>query len=981
MKVSAAQPFQIVYSVFQHEYLGYVFESYIVHLDDRGKLTYQHQNISHKNAREFSKGLDDRDFKLIEIMDAMQQDVIVKKFSAKQMKPEEFFSKTYDKVKGNELIQEQIEDYMEKRRAQVLDLLKGKMVFEMGNDGEPTWRKLEVMDKKAVVQFHFRRTADNTNYYPTLLYEDKKLDLPNTAAFLVCKHPAWLVLNGKLYGFEKGVDGKKLIPFLSKKFVVIPKNLEETYYNRFVAPLIASFDEIEAQGFEIQKHEHDPHPVLTLSELHTVQSSQAATLFDTNPTPQEDKTDESGKLVFDLSFKYGKYRFRGDASGAVNVSVEKLEEQYIFHRVTRKPEIEKKFLQTLQKLGLPFKDFRVAVPKSEAFSWLNENRVNLLNLGFEVSQPESRDKKYFVGKAVIEVEVKENIDWFDIHAKIRFGDFEIPFKELRKLIMRKKVEFKLPNGEIAIIPEAWLTKYSDLFALSETEGKNEKPVLRKHHLALVKELEDGNLAKVHISERLRSLSSFNGIKNYEMPEGFNGELRPYQKAGYNWLRFLNDFRLGGVLADDMGLGKTVQTLTLLQSEKEANHGTSLLVMPTSLIYNWEMEARKFTPHLRILTYTGTQRNKDVKRFDQYDLVLTSYGITRLDVEALKNFYFNYIILDESQVIKNPSSNIAQAVRELKSRQKLALTGTPLENTTLDLWSQMTFINPGLLGPQAYFKNEFLNPIEKKGDEVRSKRLHTIIKPFMLRRHKSQVATELPEKVENVQYSEMSAAQEEKYEEAKAFYRGRILDLIDKEGIGNSRFMILEGLTKLRQLANHPRMTDPSYTGDSGKFEDITHMLASALTEDHKVLVFSQYVKHLELVKQYLKEQKIDFAYLDGSSTDRKEQVERFNKDPKIKLFLISIKAGGLGLNLTEADYVFILDPWWNPAVEAQAVDRAHRIGQKKKVFTYKFITRNTVEEKILQLQQRKLKLTTELITTEESIMKQLTREDIAQMLA
>lgn len=981
MKVSAAQPFQIVYSVFQHEYLGYVFESYIVHLDGRGKLTYQHQNISHKNAREFAKGLDERDFKLIEIMDSMQQDMIVKKFSTKQMKSEEFFSKTFDKAKGNELVQEQIDDYMEKRRAQVLDLLKGKMVFEMGNDGEPTWRKLDVMEKKAEVQFHFMRTAENTNYYPTISYSDTKLDLPNATAFLVCKQPAWLVLNGKLYGFEKGVDGKKLVPFLSKKSVIIPKNLEETYYNRFVSPLIATFSDVEAQGFEIQKHDHDPHPVLTLSELHTVQSSQAATLFDSNPTPQEDKTDESGKLVFDLSFKYGKYRFRGDAFGEVNVSVEKNEDQYIFHRVTRKSEIEKKFLQTLQKLGLPFKDFRVAVPKSEAFSWLNENRVNLLNLGFEVSQPESRDKKYFVGKAVIEVEVKENIDWFDIHAKIRFGDFEIPFKELRKLIVRKKVEFRLPNGEIAIIPEAWLTRYSDLFALSETEGKNEKPVLRKHHLALVKELEDTNLAKVHISERLRSLNSFTGIKNYDMPAGFSGELRPYQKAGYNWLRFLNDFRLGGVLADDMGLGKTVQTLTLLQAEKEAGRGTSLLVMPTSLIYNWEMEAAKFTPDLRILTYTGTQRNKDVKRFDKYDLILTSYGITRLDVEAIKNFYFNYIILDESQVIKNPSSNTAQAVRELMSRQKLALTGTPLENTTLDLWSQMSFINPGLLGPQAYFKNEFLIPIEKKGDEARSKRLHTIIKPFMLRRHKSQVATELPEKVENVQYCEMTTSQEEKYEEAKAFYRGRILDLIDKEGIGNSRFMILEGLTKLRQLANHPRMTDTSYTGDSGKFEDITHMLANALTEDHKVLVFSQYVKHLELVKKFLKEQKIDFAYLDGSSTDRKEQVERFNKDPKLKLFLISIKAGGLGLNLTEADYVFILDPWWNPAVEAQAVDRAHRIGQKKKVFTYKFITRNTVEEKILELQKRKLKLTTELVTTEESIMKQLTREDIAQMLS
>ena len=527
----------------------------------------------------------------------------------------------------------------------------------------------------------------------------------------------------------------------------------------------------------------------------------------------------------------------------------------------------------------------------------------------------------------------------------------------------------------------WLTKYADLFALSETEGNNERPVLRKHHLNLVKELEEGNLAKVHLSEKLRSLSAFNGFKNYPVPEGFRGELRPYQRAGYNWLRFLNEYKLGGCLADDMGLGKTVQTLTLLQSEKDSGAGTTLLIMPTSLIYNWEMEATKFTPGLKILNYTGTLRNKDVTRFENYDLVLTSYGITRLDVELLQKFYFNYVILDESQVIKNPSSNIAKAVRELKSRHKLVLTGTPIENTTLDLWSQMSFINPGILGTQTYFRNEFQNPIEKKADETRSKKLGMIIKPFILRRHKSQVATELPEKVENIQYSVMTPEQEKKYEEVKTHYREKIFKLIEQEGLGNSRFMILEGLTKLRQLANHPRMIEQGYTGDSGKLEDITHMLQNAMGEGHKILVFSQFVKHLDLVKQYLKTNKIDFAYLDGSSTDRKEQVERFNKDQKLKIFLISIKAGGLGLNLTEADYVFILDPWWNPAVEAQAIDRAHRIGQKKKVFTYKFITRNTVEEKILMLQQKKLKLTHELITTEESFMKQLSKEDIEQMLA
>lgn len=980
MKVSASQPFQIIYSLYLHEYLGFIFESYIVHLDEKGKLTYQHQNISSKNAREFSKGLDDRDFELIEAIDSMHQDVIVKKFSTKVVKPEEFLTKTFDKSKGNEMLQEQIEDYMEKRRAKILEKLKGKQLFEMGNDGEPTWRKIEVLDKKATIQFHFMRTNDQTNYYPSIFYQGKKLDLPDPTAYLVCKAPAWMVFNGKLYGFEKFVDGKKLIPFLSKKNVVIPKNVEETYYNRFVAPLIASFDEVEANGFEINKSTYDPHPVLTLSELHTAQTTTAPSLFN-DGAPQEDTSDESGKIVFDLSFKYGKHRFRGDNIGPVSVTVEKLGENYIFHRVTRKNEAEKNFLNTLQKLGLPMKGFRVAIPKAEAFSWLNENRVNLLNFGFEVSQPETRDKKYFVGKAVIEVEVRENIDWFDIHAKIRFGEFEIPFKELRRLILRKKVEFKLPNGEIAIIPEVWLTKYADLFALSETEGSNERPVLRKHHLNLVKELEDGNLAKVHLSEKLRSLSSFSGFKNYPVPAGFKGELRPYQRAGYNWLRFLNEYRLGGCLADDMGLGKTVQTLTLLQAEKDSGAGTSLLIMPTSLIYNWEMEANKFTPGLKIMNYTGTLRNKDISRFDQYDLVLTSYGITRLDVELLQKFYFNYIILDESQVIKNPTSNIAKAVRELKSRHKLVLTGTPIENTTLDLWSQMSFINPGILGTQSYFRNEFQNPIEKKSDESRSKKLGAIIKPFLLRRHKSQVATELPEKVENIQYCVMTPEQEKRYEETKTQYREKIFKLIEQEGLGNSRFMILEGLTKLRQLANHPRMIEQSYTGDSGKLEDITHMIHNAMGDGHKILVFSQFVKHLDLVKQYLKHNKIDFAYLDGSSIDRKDQVERFSKDPHLKIFLISIKAGGLGLNLTEADYVFILDPWWNPAVEAQAIDRAHRIGQKKKVFTYKFITRNTVEEKILKLQQKKLRLTNELITTEESFMKQLTKEDIEQMLA
>lgn len=982
MKVSATQPFQLIYSLYQHEYLGYIFEAFIVKLDERGKLTYQHQNISSKNAREFAKGLDDRDFELIDLMDSMNQDVVLRTYSKKIMKPDEFFNRVYKREKGDErLLQEQIDTYMEKRRASILEKLKGKRLYEMGNDGEPTWRKLEVADHRASIRFYFQRTAENTTYYPVITYDDKPIDLPSPNAYMVCRNPAWMVVNGKLYGFDKPVDGRKLQPFLAKKTIVIPKNLEENYYANFISSLIGTFEDIDVKGFQIVKNGHEPHPLLTISELPPLASKDVPGLFEA-ADGAPNLSDEAGKIVFDLSFKYGKHKIRGGDPDPVSVTMEKNEDDYIFHRIKRDTDTEKKFAGTLIKLGLPIGgNFRVAIDKAQAFSWINENRVNLLNFGFEVSQPDNRDKKYFVGKAVIELEVKESIDWFDIHARIRFGEFEISFKELRKLILKKKVEFKLPNGEIAIIPDAWLVKYGDLFALSETHGKNEKPVLRKYHVSLVKDLQEGNLAKVYISDRLKNLQNFTGIRDYPLPQGFTGQLRPYQKAGYNWLRFLNEFNLGGCLADDMGLGKTVQTLALLESEKEkGNVGTSLLIMPTSLIYNWEMEAAKFTPNLKILTYTGTNREKNIQKFNQYDVVLTSYGITRLDVEMLQQFFFNYIILDESQVIKNPSSNIAKAVLQLKSRHRLTLTGTPLENTTMDLWSQMTFINPGLLGGQSYFKNEFQAPIEKQKDEAKTRKLNAIIKPFILRRLKSQVATDLPEKVENIYYTNLSPAQEQKYEEAKSFYRSKILDHIEREGINNSRMTILEGLTKLRQLSNHPRMVDMTYKGDSGKLEDLSHMIESALLEGHKLLIFSQFVKHLEIVRELLNHRKIQYAYLDGSSMDRKDQVERFNKDPDLKIFLISIKAGGLGLNLTQADYVFILDPWWNPAVEQQAIDRAHRIGQKKKVFTYKFITRNTVEEKILHLQKHKLKLSENLITPEESIVKMLTRQDIEMML-
>ena len=980
MKVSTSEPFQLIYSLYQHEYLGYLFESFVIQLDGKGRLTLQHQNISSKNASEFAENLDERDYDLIQLMDQMQQEAIVHRFYKKKVKPAEFFFKVFDEEKGDKVLRETIAQFLEQKRAKILSMMEGKMIFEMGRDGEPAWRKIEFMSKKATVLFHFRRNEDNTHYFPTIKHDGERLEWQYNDSYLICKEPAWLIANHKLYNFAKGVDGNKLKPFLNKKFIVIPKKVEHTYFEKFVTQLVASFD-VYAKGLEINTERYPLVPKLTFSELAT--STPAPTLFDSSAGGAvAEAVNEDVKILFRLFFQYGEYTFSADKSVTSSVKLEQKGDDYIFHKVKRDLENESRIIQRLSESGLKFKNGRVTLPRGLAFSWIAENNQFIEDEAFILTQTNVEQRKYFIGESKIDIKVNESIDWFDIHALVKFGDYEIPFDQLRQMINSKTREITLPNGEIAVIPDAWFVNYSELFAFMEdAEVTGEGLRLRKHHLALIQDLENGNLAQVKMDRKLQRLKDFEQIEDYPVSGSFKGELRPYQKAGYNWMQFLSSYKFGGCLADDMGLGKTVQTLAMLQAEKDKGiKNATLLVMPTSLVYNWEIEAKKFTPKLKILVYTGTSRNKNSESFEGYDVVLTSYGIVRLDIEILRTYYFHYVILDESQAIKNPNSNIAKSVRKLKSRYRLILTGTPLENSTLDLWSQMSFVNPGLLGTETFFKNEFQYPIEKKHDVDKTKRLNTIIKPFILRRKKSQVAKDLPEKVENVTYCSMSAEQAEKYEEVKSHYRNQILDNIEKNGRNKSQFLLLQGLTQLRQIANHPKMVDPDYDGDSGKLEDITHMIQSALSDNHKVLVFSQFVKHLDIVREYLNEQHLQYSYLDGSTRDRQNQVDRFQNDDSIRLFLISLKAGGLGLNLTKADYVFLLDPWWNPAIEAQAVDRAHRIGQTKTVFTYKFIAKDTVEEKILALQQSKIRLASDLITTEESFIKKLSTNDIEDLL-
>ncbi|GAB2779140.1 hypothetical protein GCM10027275_23340 [Rhabdobacter roseus] len=966
----------------EHEFLGYLFESFVVQLDSRGDLTLQIQNISYKNVNEFAAGLDEADFELVRLIDEIQQDVILRKFNTRKLSPVDFFFKVYDAQKGDKVLQEAIAGYLEGIKAQILDNLKGKEIFVMGNDGNPTWKQIYWQPEKAQVRFHLVRNEENTHYYPTLKHAGQKLDFQYNDGIIICDEPAWLVVKDQLYHFEGKVDGKKLRPFLNKRFIVIPRKVEDQYYRKFVLPLIASYD-VKGRGIEIRNESQLPRPILTLTELNSKVSS-APVLFglDEDAPPEESEQDEESDLAIDLSFQYGSFSFHFDSfAHDSNVSLEKRDEDYIFHKIRRDLRAERQRINQLKEWELDLRKGRVVMPRNRAFGWIQRMAPQLAEHGIQVQQNASDAKRYFLGYSSLDVSITEGHDWFDIQARVRFGEYEIPFIKLRQYILHQKREFLLPNGEVAVIPEWWFTKYSELFAFAEHDPQLDSLRLCKHHLMLVQELQKESLAATVMSRRLENLRDFQRIEEYAPPERFQGLLRPYQKAGYDWLRFLNQYRFGGCLADDMGLGKTVQTLAFLQSQKEAGSTQpSLLVMPTSLLYNWALEAQRFTPELRICMYTGTYRDKNTEQFENYDLILTSYGIVRLDIDLLKTYRFHYVILDESQAIKNPSSNITKAVKQLNSAHRLILTGTPLENSTLDLWSQMTFINPGLLGSQKFFRDQYQVPIEKRNDEERMQRLYNLIKPFILRRHKSQVATDLPAKIESIHYSEMSPEQEKQYEEAKSYYRNLILKSIDEEGMARSQMVVLQGLTKLRQLANHPRMVDPGYEGDSGKFEDVLRKLETAVGENHKILIFSQYIRHLDLFRKYLDQQQVPYAYLDGSTKDRQAQVEYFQNDESLKLFLISLKAGGLGLNLTAADYVFILDPWWNPAIEAQAIDRAHRIGQDKTVFTYKFITKNSVEEKILALQRTKRQLADDLISNEDGFIKALSREDVLALL-
>ncbi|MBI5858375.1 MAG: SNF2 helicase associated domain-containing protein [Sphingobacteriales bacterium] len=730
--------------------------------------------------------------------------------------------------------------------------------------------------------------------------------------------------------------------------------------------------------------------ILPLAKEHKIDFDKSLVheIKDGNPEINLFLLEKGEYLVFQPAFAYKGYETR--PKDRDEVVIPQGDKVVIVHRNREK---ENEFIQKLQNLHSSF------VYNEDSGSLALKGADVLKNNWFFLFVDAMKDMKtpvfgfdalknfrFNTAKPQTKIFISSNTDWFDARVDIVFGDQQVTVAEVKRALANKQQFVQLNDGTLGILPEEWLKKYSLLFRVGE--GKTNSLKLSRYHLSVVDELyeirDEGELV-LQLEEKYQNLKEFNKIKEIEPPYALKMILRPYQVAGYQWLNYLTDIKWGGILADDMGLGKTVQALSFLEFyKKEKGNLKALVVCPTTLIYNWENEIKKFTPKLTYRIHHGAARTRIKEELTDHDITITTYGTLRSDIKLLMSVEFDYVIMDESQAIKNPSSKVTKAACLLNAKNRLCMSGTPLQNNTFDIFAQMNFLNPGMLGTVEFFRQEFAIPIDKFGEQDRKEHLKKILYPFILRRTKEQVAKDLPEKQEMILFCEMEEEQRNIYDAYRNDFRNQILGTIEAQGIQKSQLTILQGLMKLRQICD-----SPSILNEQEKFDNHSiklDELAREITENignHKALVFSQFLGMLALIKAKLKELGVKYEYFDGSTAapDREKAIQSFQNNDEVRVFLISLKAGGVGLNLTAADYVYIVDPWWNPAVEQQAIDRTHRIGQTKNIFAYRMICRDTIEDKILQLQEKKRALAKDIISDDATFVKALTREDVEYLFS
>ena len=768
--------------------------------------------------------------------------------------------------------------------------------------------------------------------------------------------------NHKFYQWQKPEDVLNAEKYFNKP-VILSKNNWAEQYQQIVLPLTKEYQVQFDKSLIKEIKEGDPEVRLMLIE-------------------------KGDYLMFQPLFSY-----KGFETKANDKDVIIIPEGDKVLLVHRNKEAERKFIAKLEGLHSQFvrpQDGNSLVLKGADVlknNWfflfvdaMKEMKVPVY--GFEAL----KNFRFNTAKPSTHIHVSSGLDWFDAKVELAFGDQRIGIIDIKKALANKQSFVQLNDGTLGILPDEWIKKYSLLFKVGE--GKSNQLRLSKYHLSIIDDLyekRDEEELSFELDAKYERLRNFKSIPEINVPRGLEDVLRPYQTSGYHWLNYLNDVGWGGILADDMGLGKTVQALTMLRHYKEENGGLKAMVIcPTTLIYNWENEIKKFTPELTYRIHHGSIRTRNTEELVQSNIIITTYGTLRSDIQVFSKILFDYVILDESQAIKNPGSKVAKAACLLTAKNRLCMSGTPLQNNTFDIFAQMNFLNPGLLGSMEFFRNEFATPIDKFGEPEQKDHLRKLLYPFILRRTKEQVAKDLPEKMETILFCEMEDEQRNVYEAYRNAYRDKILGVIDNQGIGKSQLTILQGLMKLRQICDSPAILneEEKYPNHSIKLDELTREITENIGE-HKALIFSQFLGMLALIKEKLKENNVVFEYFDGSTSpmERQRAILNFQGSDECRVFLISLKAGGVGLNLTAADYVYIVDPWWNPAVELQAIDRTHRIGQTKNIFAYRMICKDTIEDKILQLQERKRILAKELIADDPSFVKSLSKQDVEYLFS
>ncbi len=976
---------KLVITLTKHAYWGDILQPALVREEISGALSIL-EIVGQTSS--FFPLLNDSSKSIVKLADKISDKALMKIFSKEKSVAD------FHKTVSPERIEKYIRPYIENVHRKIIDLLIDTQLPLYIRDGVRTrglydTDKVVVSDALSQAVFHFKKDHETgLHYLIRLRCKNEELDLHSTSYFVLCSAPAMLVVNRKLYVFND-IDIKKLLPFFTKKQIDVPASSEKTYIKKFVRSCLEKY-EVNAEGIDIQHIDPEKKAILVF------------------------ESDWNNEPILFLNFQYGTKRYMIDEPDRKIVFDEERDGQTGLSWFYLDKTWEKSLINLLLNNGLKRSGVNYfAIKKTQEddsfaniasmVEWLREH-VDLLK-HFEFSQ-NLRDKSYFLGEMSIhtsEMETKQ--DWFDMKVEALFGEFRIPFIRFRHHILNDIHEYVLPDGSVAILPQDWFSRYYELMLFSH---KSEAHVrLKKYHFRLIDSLVD---------KQTELLPFSNGIP--DVPQRLQATLRHYQRDGFSWLVHLFENHFGGCLADDMGLGKTIQTIALLQyiaalhsvsisfdssafpiADKipqtngdmvqlsmfsdDNTKATSLIVMPTSLIHNWQNELKRFAPNLKVYVYAGAKRLKtpDINKvFHFYDVVLTTYGTLRVDINFLQSCTFHHFILDESQFVKNPDSLSYKAVKQIDAQYKVVLTGTPVENSLGDLWTQLNIVNEGLLGSYSTFRNAYINPINKNNKE-KEEALLRMIQPFILRRTKEEVAPELPALSDETVYCDMSEEQQARYNIEKNRLRN---SLLENEMALHPKLMawtVLQGLTRLRLLANHPILMDAKYDGDSGKFEQIVMRFETLKAENHKVLVFSSFVKHLRILANHFDRQHWKYAWLTGATaaTNREAEINKFMTEPDVHCFFISLKAGGVGLNLTAADYVFLIDPWWNPAAEWQAISRAHRIGQDKKVMVSRFISSETIEEKIRNLQDAKSKLADTFVTSNNPLEK-LNQEEIMDLL-